>query len=87
MSNQIGNRSPMHQRRLKWLKRNKSLWLTYDQHLPGSFAIEKLLLDKMKRAGLYPPKATILDVSIGNLIGKVRNSGRPKKRIAPTVDD
>lgn len=77
----------MHKRRIDWLKKHRRLWTHYDQALPGSFQIERLLLDKMKAVGLYPVKTTILDVNLGNMIYKIRNTGRPKKLLYKSSED
>lgn len=79
MGMQVGSNSTLHKRRIAWLKRNKKYWEGYDANLPGSFAVEKLLLDKMKKVGLYKPNATVLDTSFPNMINKIRTAGRPKK--------
>lgn len=82
----FGRHSEIHNKRLDWLRKHKRLWNAYSAQLPGSFQIEKMLLDKMIAAGLYPKKTTILDVSLERLIHKIRMTGRPKK-VVKTYED
>lgn len=83
---------PMHQRRVNWLKKNRSIWDGYHQDLPHAHVIERQLLTLMKDRNLYPPGTTILDVSFSYLINKARGKrgitfGKKKQNKAKAKTD